>query len=149
MSQLLSYSHLFFAALVLAGPITALVLLQRPLDATTATRLRQVDAINGVAATLVLLIGLVRLFYFGKGPDFYFHNLPFIGKLVLYAVASGLSLVCTLETRRWAAPLKSGSVPVLSPQKLGQMRRALGGQLLCVLGMAACATLAARGIGSI
>lgn len=149
MINLLSYSHLFFVALVFAGPVAALALLRRPLDATTATRLRRVDTLNGLAATLVLVIGLVRLFYVGKGPDYYFHSLPFVSKLVLYAVASGLSLVSTLEIRRWAAALKTGDAPLVSRQKLGQMRRALGWQLVCVLGMAGCAALASRGLGAL
>lgn len=149
MTELLSVAHLFFALLVLAGPLIALHLLRRPIDLASAMRLRQIDALNGIAATLVLLIGLVRLFYFGKGSDYYVHNLPFITKLVLYGVASGLSLVTTLEIRRWAAALGRGSAPVVTGPKLGQMRRALGWQLGCVLGMGACAMLAARGIGSL
>ena len=148
MTDMLSYSHLFFAILVLAGPIIALALLSRPLDVVTAKRLQQYELFNSIAATLVLLVGLMRLFYFGKGADYYFHNLPFISKLVLYGVASGLSMVPTLEIKRWTTPLKRGSVPVVTEQKLSQMRYVLGGQLACVLGMAVCAVLAARGIGS-
>lgn len=143
MTTLLSYSHLVFAALVLAGPAIALVLLGRPFDMDTATRLRQVDLVNGIAATLVLVIGLVRVFYFGKGADYYFHNLPFLGKLVLYGVASGLSMVSTLEIKRWVVPLKAGRLPVFTEHKRGQMRSALGWQLVCVVGMGVCAVLAA------
>ena len=144
---LLAYAHLFCAALVFAGPVLALVLLRRPWDLRTAQRLRQVDLINGAAATLVLLIGLVRLFYYGKGANYYFHNLPFITKLALYGVATGLSLVSTLEVKRWGPALARGHLPVLADAKRTQMRRALVWQLLCVVGMAACATLAARGLG--
>lgn len=145
-SHLLGYSHLFFAVLVFAGPVLALVLLRRPWDLVTAQRLRQVDIINGTAATLVLLIGLVRLFYCGKGVDYYFHNLPFIIKLVLYGVATGLSLVSTLEVKRWGPALARGHLPVLGDHKRSQMRTALVWQLLCVVGIAVCATLAARGL---
>lgn len=144
---LLAYSHLFFAALVFAGPVLALVLLRRPWDLNAAQRLRQVDMVNGTAATLVLLIGLVRLFCFGKGVDYYVHSIPFVTKLVLYGVATGLSLVSTLEIKRWGPALRQGRVPLLGDRKRGQMRTALGWQLLCVVGMAACATLAARGLG--
>lgn len=149
MTSLLSYSHLFFAVLVLVGPVVALTLLSRPFDVGTAQRLQQVDLINGIAATTVLVMGLVRLFYFGKGANYYFHNVPFIAKLVLYGVASGLSLVSTVEIKRWAAPLKQGSLPVVPQHKRSQMRSALGWQLACVLGMAVCAVLAARGVGSL
>lgn len=148
MAHWLSFAHLFFATLALLGPVLSWVLLHRPLEVSNAIWLRRIDTANGLTATAVLLIGLVRLFYFGKGPDFYFHNLPFIGKLVLYAVASGLSLVCTREIRQWASPLQRGQAPVVSAHTRNQMRRAVGGVGVCVLGMAACASLAARGIGA-
>jgi putative membrane protein len=147
-SLLLDYSHLFFAALAFAGPVFALVLLHRPWDLATAQRLRQGDLTNGIAATVVLLIGLLRLFYYGKGSDYYFHNLPFVIKLVLYGVATGLSLVSTLEVRRWAPALGRGNLPVLGDIKRGQMRTALVLQVVCVVGMAACAVLAAKGFGA-
>ena len=147
MASLLAYSHLVFAALVLVGPVLALVLLSRPWNIATAQRLRQVDLVNGMAATLVLVIGLLRLFYYGKGPDYYFHNLPFVTKLLLYGVATGLSLVSTLEVKRWGPALHLGRLPVLGDQKRSHMRTTLVWQLVCVVGMAVCAALAARGIG--
>jgi putative membrane protein len=149
MILLLSCAHLFFAVFVLAGPVFALILLRQPFDAHTAKRLQQVDLVNGIAAALVLAIGLMRLFYFGKGATYYFHSLPFISKLVLYGVASGLSLVSTLEIKRWAVPLKSGRLPFVAEGKFGAMRSALGWQLACVVGMVMCAVLAAQGIGSL
>lgn len=149
MTSLLAYSHTFFAFLVFAGPVFALVLLHRTWDIATAQRLRQVDLVNGTAATLVLVIGLLRLFYFGKGPSYYFLNLPFVFKLVLYGVASSLSLVLTLEVKRWGASLPLGLLPFLGDRKRSQLRMALGWQLACVLGMAACAVLAANGVGSL
>jgi putative membrane protein len=148
MTSLLSYAHLFFAVLVLAGPILALTLLRQPFDAQIAQRLQQVDLVNGIAATLTMVVGLVRLFYFGKGANYYFHNLPFISKLALYGTATGLSLVCTLEIKRWTAPLKAGRVPAVTERKFGAMRSALRLQLACVVGMVICAVLAAKGIGS-
>lgn len=145
MTSFLSHAHLFLAVLVLAGPALALVLLHQPFDSRIARRLQQIDLINGVAATLILLIGLVRLFHFGKGPDYYFHNLPFIGKLVLYGIATGLSLVSTLEIRRWAEPLAAGRTPAITARQFGAMRVALSLQLACVIGMVICAVLAAGG----
>lgn len=149
MSDLLARAHLGLALLTLIGPVVAWVLLRRPLDLATASRLRRVDALNAGAATLVLLVGLLRMFHFGKGPDHYLHLVPFLVKLVLYAVASGLSFVCTRELRSWAAPLRQGRVPALRANQRDRMRRALVGQTLCVLGMVLCAALAARGWGPI
>ncbi|MCU0932560.1 MAG: DUF2214 family protein [Serpentinimonas sp.] len=149
MSQLLSLAHLLFAAIVLACPVLGLALLGQPFNRLTATLLRRVEWVNGMAAVLVLVIGLVRLFHFGKGVDHYLHNLPFLGKLVLYGVASGLSLVSTLEIRRWGAPLKAGRLPEVAQHRLSAMRSALAWQLACGVGMAVLAVLAANGVGSL
>jgi putative membrane protein len=148
MTSLLSFAHLVFALAVLAGPVVALILLRQPLDAHMAQRLAQIDLVNGIAATLVLVVGLVRVFYFGKGVNYYLHSLPFIVKLTLYCVATGLSLVSTLEIRQWAVQVKAGRVPVGTERKRSAMRSALRLQLACVVGMVICAVLAAEGIGS-
>ena len=148
MASFLSYAHLFFALLVVAGPVLGLIFLGQPFDMNNAQRLRQVDLVNGIAATLVLVIGLVRLCCFGKGAQVYFHNIPFLTKLALYGVATGLSLVSTLEIRRWAPSLNAGNLPVVSAHKLGNMRSAQGWQLACVGAMVVCAVLAAQGMGS-
>lgn len=148
MSALLAHTHLVLAMLTLAGPLVALWLLSRRLNAGRAAWLCRVDQLNALAATLVLAVGVVRLLHFGKGLDHYLHNPPFLAKLALYLVASGLSLVCTLELRRWGPLLRMGQTPQLAAPQLRRMRRALVGQAACVLGMALCAALAARGIGS-
>jgi putative membrane protein len=136
-----------FALLALACPIIALRLLSRPFDIATAKRLQHIDRINGLAATLVLIIGMARQFYFGKGVDYHLHSVPFIAKLALYVIASGLSLTPMLEMRRWTAAIKVGMLPTVTKEKLCRLRHFIGWQAACVLGMMACATLAARGVG--
>jgi putative membrane protein len=143
----------FFAALhhlaVLTLLVCALVSIQqlhKPRTLAGARRLRFVDMLNGTAATLVLVIGLVRVFYLEKGYAYYFDNTPFLAKLAFYGLASMLSLVPTLEFRGWRDSLKIGQIPALSRQKLTAIRTAAYLQLLCLAAMAACANLAARGI---
>lgn len=70
--------HHAFAATVLVCAVSSLVLLRRRLDARLAGQLQRIDMLNAVAATIVLLAGLARVMYFGKGADYYFHSLPFI-----------------------------------------------------------------------
>ena len=115
-------------------------------DLRRARVLRKLDTVNAIAATLVLLIGVIRIFYLEKGAAYYFHNGPFIAKLVLYGVASMLSLVPTLEIRLWRVPLEKGLLPVVSSNRLSRMRTVAYAQLACIFAMAACAVLAARGI---
>lgn len=146
---ILAASHLLFAALALACPLVTRQLLARPLELATARHLQRLDLVNGIAATLVLVIGVVRLLHFGKGPDYYLHSLPFLAKLGCYAIASGLSVPTTLEILRWKPALKGGHLPIVLAGKLWRMRRLAGWQAACVLAMMVCAMLAARGVGSL
>jgi putative membrane protein len=146
MQLLFAFLHHLAVLTVFASALMCIPLLRKPFDLVTARRLSRIDMINGIAATLVLVVGLIRVAYFEKGTDYYFHNGPFIAKLALYGLASVLSLVPTLEIMRWRAFLKQGQLPVVLPQKLVRMRAVAYGQLACVIGMMAFAALAARGI---
>jgi putative membrane protein len=146
MTTLFTTLHHLAVLTLLGCALTSIVQLRRPFDLPGAHRLRKVDMLNGLAATLVLLVGLVRVFYFEKGASYYFHNGPFIAKLSLYGLASALSLVPTLEILRWRVPLKQGLLPSLNPQKLARMRTVANLQLACILAMMVCANLAARGV---
>jgi len=146
MTTLFTTLHHLAILTLLGCTLTSIVQLRRPFDLPGAHRLRKADMLNGLAATLVLLVGLVRVFYFEKGAAYYFHNGPFIAKLSFYGLASVLSLVPTLEILRWRAPLKQGLLPSLSSQKLARMRTVSYLQLACILAMTVCANLAARGV---
>ncbi len=146
MTALFAVLHHVAVLTLLGCTLRSIVQLRQPFDLSAARRLRAMDMLNGMAATLILLVGLVRVLYLEKGATYYFHNGPFIGKLALYGLASVLSLVPTLEMMRWRAPLKQGRLPDLSPQKLTRLRRVAYLQLACLVAMMACANLAARGV---
>ena len=148
MSSFAAFLHHVAAFTVFACAVGSLVLLQLKFDLKVAKKLQHTDIVNGIAATLVLLVGLIRVFYTGKGADYYFHNVPFLAKLTLYGLASVLSIVPTLEIFRWKKTLNQGQLPVVSDTKIRQLRGVAIGQVLCILGMMLCASLAARGIGS-
>ena len=142
-----------FAALHHAAVLTLFICallsiyqLRQPLTLPGANRLRMTDMLNGIAATLVLVVGLVRVFYLEKGSAYYFSNGPFLAKLAFYGLASVLSLVPTLEMRRWHTPLKNGQLPILSDQKLITLRAVAYLQLACLAAMATCASLAVRSV---
>ena len=97
MQLLIAFLHHLAVLTVLASSLTCVLLLRQSFDLVTARRLGRIDMINGIAATLVLVVGLIRVAYLEKGTDYYFHNGPFIAKLALYGLASVLSLVPTLE----------------------------------------------------
>lgn len=146
MTALFAAFHHLSVLTLLGCALVSIVQLRQPFDLPRARSLRATDRLNAIAATLVLLVGLVRILYLEKGAAYYFHNGPFLAKLTLYGLASVLSLVPTLEIARWRLPLKQGRLPSLSPQKLSRMLGVAYLQLACLTAMVACANLAARGI---
>lgn len=148
MTALFALLHHMAVLTLLGCTLMSIVQLRQPLDLSAARRLRATDMLNGMAATLILLVGLVRVLYLEKGADYYFHNGPFIAKLAFYGLASVLSLMPTLEMLRWRVPLKQGLLPSLSPQKLSRLRRVASLQLACLIAMMVCANLAARGVNT-
>jgi len=146
MNTILAFLHHLAVLTMLACALISSTQLMYAFDLNRARVLRKSDTVNAIAATLVLLIGLIRIFYLEKGAAYYFHNGPFIAKLVLYGVASMLSLVPTIEIRLWRVPLEKGLLPVVNSNRLYRMRTVAFAQLVCIFAMAACAVLAARGI---
>ncbi len=76
----------------------------------------------GASAGLLLVVGLLRVFYFEKGAAFYFGNAFFLAKLALFVVVGLLSIYPTREFLSWGKALKAGRVPVVGPSKLKKIR---------------------------
>jgi len=89
--------------------------------ATTDRRQRRSRLLGGgrgvVASTTstVLVIGLLRVFYFEKGASYYFHSIPFIVKLSLFAVVGLVSIYPTMQFLSWRGALKEGRAPIVAP----------------------------------
>jgi putative membrane protein len=143
MTTLFAALHHFAVLTLLICALTFIYQLRQPLTVAGARRLRTTDMVNGIAATLVLVVGLVRVFYLEKGPAYYFGNGPFLAKLAFYGLASLLSLVPTLELRHWRVPLHIGQLPSVSDRKVTVMCTVAYLQLACLAAMATCANLSA------
>lgn len=145
MTTLFAALHHYAVLTLFVCTLFCIYQLRQPLTLPGARLLQTMDMLNGIAAALVLVAGLVRVIYLEKGTAYYFGNGPFLTKLAFYGLASVLSLVPTLEIRRWRAPLKKGQLPALSDQKLAALRAVAYLQLACLAAMATCANLAAQG----
>lgn len=144
---LLAYLH-FVAVVALFSSLTAEMLLFRPdLALAEQRRLVFVDIGYGVAATVVLLTGIARLFATGKGLGFYFGNLVFHAMGAAFLAAALLSLYPTRRfIVRWRG-LRAGAAAAFDRSVTMRIRRLFAAEtallLLALLG----AVLMARGIG--
>ena len=120
--------HLAAFALVAAVAIEFL-LIRQPVTVDSARRLIAVDAVLGTSAGVLLVVGLLRVFFFEKGYVYYFTSHAFLTKLVLFVLIAIASIVPTMEFLRWRKAVKAGQVPAVDPRKIGRIRNILHWEL--------------------
>src|SRR5437667_947928 len=113
--------HLAAFALVSAIAIE-FVLLRGELTLWSTRRLQVADMILGIAAGVLLLAGLARVFWFEKGAAYYFHSHAFLTKFSLFIIVALLSIVPTLEFLSWRKAVKQGTVPAVAAPALKRVR---------------------------
>jgi putative membrane protein len=146
-SALFAFIHHLAAFVLVAMLAIELVLLRGELNGERARQLLRIDQCYGAAAGIILLIGLVRVFYLEKGAAYYFHSAPFIAKLILFMAVGLLSIYPTCELLSWRQPLQQGQFTLPTPAKIKTLRHIVHLELFGVLLIILCAALAARGIG--
>ena len=145
MIVLFAFLHHLAAFTLVAAVAIEFVLLRGPLTLWSARRLIAADMILGIAATLLLLVGLARVFWFEKGAAYYFHNHAFLTKFSLFVVIALLSIVPTLEFLSWRKAVKQGEVPVVAEGKIRRVRMILHIELAALVLILLCAALMAKG----
>lgn len=148
MSSFFAFLHHLAAFALVATLVLEFVLVKGPLDAVTARRLRITDMLFGLSSGVVLVVGLLRVYYFEKGAAYYFHSAPFIAKLALFVVVGLLSIYPTVVYASWGKTLRQGQVPVLADAQRRKLRAVLHAELAGVVLILLCAALMARGVGT-
>jgi putative membrane protein len=123
------------------------VLLRGELTATRARQVLSADRIYGISAGLILVIGLARVFQFEKGAHYYFHSIPFIAKLSLFAIVGLLSIYPTVQFISWRAAVREGRAPAVADDKVRRIRMLIHLQLTAIAVLILCAALMAKGVG--
>ena len=142
MSAAFAFLHHLAAFVLVAAIVVEFVLIRQPIDPANARRLGLADMVVGISAGALLVVGLLRVFYFEKGAAFYLHNAAFIAKMALFVAVALLSIYPTLKFLSWRkGRIGAAAVPAI--------RRILHLELLAVVLILLCAALMARGIGFI
>jgi putative membrane protein len=138
----------FLAAFVLFATLAVEIVLTRPpLELARAKRLVVVDMTYGLAALTVLLAGFARVLWYEKGPAYYFHDVPFIVKIALFAAVGLISIYPTIAFARMRPALRRGEVPTIDAAKLKRIRLVIHVEATLVVAIILCASLMAHGIG--
>jgi putative membrane protein len=113
-----------------------------------ARRIQVADRWFGVFAMALLVVGFLRVYYFEKGPAFYWSNPFFRAKLTLFAGVGLLSIYPTVRFVKWGAQTRQGQAPSVSAVEHRRIVVLLRLELILLLATALCASLMARGVGS-
>ena len=106
-----AYLHHVAAFLIVAALMVELVVLRGELTVASARSIVRMDAVYGIAATVLLVAGFVRVCHTEKGSAYYFDSGPFFVKLALFVVVGLLSIYPTIQFMRWRKTLREGRVP--------------------------------------
>jgi putative membrane protein len=148
MTALFAFLH-HLAAFTLFGFLTVeFILLKGELTVARARQIVVADGIYGASALVVLVVGLLRVYFFEKGSDYYFHSIPFIIKLTIFIVIGLISIYPTLEILSWHSSLKQNKVPAIAAAKLKTIRTLLHLELAGFTVILICAALMAKGVGN-
>ena len=112
-----------------------------------ARRIQRVDLVYGISAGLLLIVGLLRVFYFEKGASFYAQSPFFWVKMVTFAIVGLLSIDPTIRYIRWNKLLKEDQPPVTSEAEFKRTRILLWLELGGIVLILFSAAMMARGIG--
>ncbi len=146
-SAIMAFLH-HLAAFTLVGTlIYEHTAFRKDITFAEARRLQRMDLVYGISAGFVLIVGLLRVFYFEKGAPFYAHNLFFWTKMAGFALVALLSIYPTIRFLSWNKFFAKNQVPEISDHDAARIKLILRLELVAIAVILLSAALMARGIG--
>ena len=105
------------------------------------------DILYGVSAGVLVIVGLLRVFYFEKGAAYYAQNWFFWTKMLGFAVVGLLSIYPTIRFISWRKLTTRNQVPEISDQELKRIKLILRLETLALAIIIFSAAMMARGVG--
>src|ERR1700754_3723922 len=113
MSTLFAFLHHLCAFTLVAAVANEFTLIRQELTLASARRLQITDLVLGIAAGLLVVVGLLRGFFFAKGAAYYWHSHAFLTKFGLFVIVGLLSIIPTREFLSWGKAIRAGEVPFM------------------------------------
>ena len=145
MTTLFAFLHHLCAFTLVAAIAIEFALIRSELSLSSARRLLATDMVYGIAAGALLVVGLLRVFFFEKGAAYYFHSHAFLAKLSLFIIVGLLSIIPTMEFLSWRGAIRAGQVPVMEPSRRKRVTVVIHGELAAIVVILLCAAIMARG----
>ena len=145
MTTLFAFLHHLCAFTLVAAIAVEFALIRGELTLSSARRLLATDMVYGMAAGALLVVGMLRVFFFEKGAAYYFHSHAFLAKLSLFVVVGLLSIIPTMEFLSWRGAVKSSQVPAIDAGKMKRVTVVIHAELAAIVIILLCAAIMARG----
>lgn len=101
LSAAVALLHHVAAFSLVAALVAEHLLFDRRLEAPVMRTLQRIDTVYGASAGVLLAAGLLRVFLFEKGAQYYFGNPYFLAKLALFVLLALLSVYPTVAFISW------------------------------------------------
>ena len=114
--------HLVIVTLIVLLAIE-FTLLRPGLSLSDLRRVANVDAAYGAVAGLVIVVGICRVIWGAKGPDFYLSNPWFWAKMASFVLIGLLSIPPTLALLKWRRVLRRDATFHPLDEEIVRLRR--------------------------
>ncbi|MGB7711509.1 MAG: DUF2214 family protein [Microcoleus sp.] len=130
-SSITAYFHYLGFMVAFAALTVEIFNFKKEMTLDEAKRVAFADAAYGIAATAILITGVLRVLYFGKGTDYYLNNPFFYAKMGVFILVSLFSLYPTFTFILWFKDLQSGKTPSLEVAQFNRLSWLIKGELFC------------------
>ena len=120
---------------------------RKDLSLVDARRIQKMDLLYGISAGFILIVGLLRVFYFEKGAAYYIQNWFFWTKMAGFVFAALLSIYPTIRIVSWNKSFARNQVPEISDQDVRRIKMIMRLELLAIVVILFSAAMMARGVG--
>ncbi len=146
-SAFMAFLHHLFAFTLVACVVYEFIAYRRGLSLEEAKRIQRADLFYGISAGLLLIVGVLRVFYFEKGAAFYNQSPFFWVKMDTFLIVGLLSIDPTIRYIRWNKTIKENRAPEISEGEFKRTRIILWLEVIGLAIVMLAAAFMARGIG--
>lgn len=141
--SIVTYLHFISIFILFSALVFEFSILQQKMAIGNIKKLKIADLFFGVFAGLTIITGLLRMFYFGKGTEYYVSNPIFILKISLFIIIGLLSIYPTIQFLK----LGKNQAPIEEIKQIKIISFLIRLELVLLLVIPFLAVLMAKGIG--
>ncbi|MBE9224353.1 DUF2214 family protein [Phormidium sp. LEGE 05292] len=128
-SSIIAYLHYLGFMLAFAALTVEIFNLKKEMTLHEAKKVAFADAAYGAAATIILVTGILRVMYFGKGTDYYLSNPFFYAKIGIFIIVSLLSLYPTFTFLTWIKNFQMNQPPSIEIAQVNRLSWLIKGEM--------------------